>query len=73
MTRQQVFKAATNHKYLLLRLYSGEKLGINCKVLSCKLNQQRINQEPDKETPFTGFIPCNFDQYISYKIPYLWD
>ena len=65
ITFKQLKEACKEHEYILLMLPSNHLMGVNCKVVSIIENQHEI--DVDKASDFVGFIPCNFDQYISYK------
>lgn len=69
MTVKQLYSACQKHKYLLLRMYNGKQMAINCKV--AKLAKKQNNYPEDDETDFASFIPCDFITYIHYKTPFI--
>ncbi len=67
MNRNQIRKACEKNKYLLLRLYSGYQMGINCKVIDFQIKKNHGNQETD----YISYRPCGFMEYISNKHPFI--
>lgn len=72
MTNQQVIKVCNKHKYILFRTRKNggyELNAYNSKIVDLAIRKVGgINL--NDESKFCGFIPCNFDTYISYKIPF---
>jgi len=70
MTVAQLGKACENHKYLLLRFASGYLMGINCRIKPICI--RRNGKHPDNmETDYIGFIPCDLNEYITHKHPFM--
>lgn len=67
MTAEQLLKACEQHKYLLLRTYTGRIQAINTKVAAYA---KRRFYEPERELEWMSFLPCDFQTYISHKIPF---
>jgi hypothetical protein len=68
MTVRQLYDACQNHRYLLLRLPSGYKMGVNGRV--AKLAQRLSPKEWEKETDFVSYKFCGILEYIEHKHPF---
>ena len=67
ITPDQLRKICSEHKYIILRHYSGCKIAINCRVAffkSCKWKKVRNGNI------WVSWKPCDLHEYISYKIKY---
>jgi hypothetical protein len=62
-------KACEENKYILVRFRSGKLMGINTKIADIAFN--RKDYKLNSKTGFTGFIPCDFQTYITYKTPFI--
>lgn len=71
LTRSQVANICKAHKYILLRARAGWVMGVNCKVVDIGKNKTRINEDPNKQSVFISFKPCEFDEYIYHKQPFI--
>jgi len=69
LTVGQLDEALKQNKYLLCRFPTGQKVGINCGVARIARRKRRYKE--NQPTQFVGFVPCNFQEYITYKIPFL--
>ena len=69
MTARQVQKACKKHPYLLFRNQDLSLVGLNGSI--AKIAQKKGIIKPRILTSFIGFIPCSFQQYIFYKIPFI--
>jgi len=65
LTVSQLKKACSKHKFILARFRSGNLMGINTKVADIALKRKEYND--NNLTDYIGFIPCNFQTYISHK------
>ena len=65
LTVGQLKNACKNHPYILARFRSGKLMGINTKVANIAL--KRKEYDVNNFTNYIGFIPCDFQTYISYK------
>jgi hypothetical protein len=68
LTFNQLYEACKIHSFLLLRFKSGHLMGINTKVADIARKKKRYPH--NKKTEFIGFIPCDFQTYISKKNPF---
>lgn len=72
MTCAQLKKACSENKYLLLYSRAGFYYGVNCKIAFIK--KTRIKKhELKRETMFLGYRPANINEYISQKIPFMFN
>lgn len=69
MKAKVIHAACKKHKYILIRFESGHLMGINCKVAS--ILEERGEYHPEKETIYIGFIPCDINEYITNKHPFM--
>jgi hypothetical protein len=67
MTVGDIQKACKKHKYILLRLLGGRLVCVNSKVMKMGLNTGRSKSQT---TDYIGLIPCSFNEYINYKVPF---
>lgn len=65
LTVGQLKNACKNYPYILARFRSGNLMGINTKVANIALKRKEYND--NNFTDYIGFIPCDFQTYISYK------
>ena len=68
LTVEQLKNACKNHPYILVRFRSGNLMGINTKVATLAL--KRKGYKDNIFTNYIGFIPCDFQTYISYKLSF---
>jgi hypothetical protein len=67
LTILQLKKAMKQYDFILLRYRDNSLCGVNCKMLKFLI------KKPHSDNSFTNyisFIPCNFNQYITNKIPF---
>lgn len=70
LSKEEILEACKKYKYIVLtKVYCG-KVAINCKVAFLNYTQKRYNENTDGKTQYNGFYPCDFNEYISRKIPY---
>jgi hypothetical protein len=69
LTVKELINACEKHKYLIFRTRSGAKYGFNSKVAEIFI--KKAKKENNYETNFISFTPCNLQNYITYKLPYL--
>jgi hypothetical protein len=65
LTVQQVDNACSKHKYLLLRFWAGNIMGINGKIARLALKRKKVKGYD--VTRFVSFKPCGIQEYIKYK------
>ena len=65
LTVEQLKKACSEHKFILAIFSSGKLMGINTKVADIVLRKRVVN--PNAFTSYIGFVPCDFQTYISNK------
>lgn len=65
LTVGQLKNACKNHRYILVRFRSGNLMGINTKVANIAIKRKEYGD--NDFTNYIGFIPCDFQTYISYK------
>jgi hypothetical protein len=65
LTVAQLKKACENHSYILARFSSGNLMGINTKVANIALKRKYYDESLC--TNYIGYIPCDFQTYISHK------
>lgn len=68
MKSLQIEAAAKKFKYIILRVNDYDSIGFNCAALEMA---KRRGFNPNEETAFTSFRPCNFMEYISNKTPFI--
>lgn len=68
MTVGQIRRAAKVHKYLLIRRYNGQQFAVNSKIIDIGEN---VSRPDNRETVFMSFKACNFQEYISKKLPFI--
>lgn len=69
LTQLQIKKASEQYPYLILRLSNNDTMAINSKVIP--LNKKKYGYKPNEKTNFIGYFPCNFQEYISNKVPFI--
>jgi len=69
LTVWQLKKACEKYPYLLLRFAGGSVMGLNTKV--AKLSDKKFKPRDKQLTMFIGFVPCDLNEYISNKKPFL--
>ena len=69
MTASQLLKACKNNSYILVRYTDGSLAAINTKVAN--LSSTKRKYEATTITQFVAYSPCDFNTYISYKIPFI--
>lgn len=71
LTIAQLKKALSNNKYLIIRERSGKRYAVNCAILKTKqMNRVKI-LHPNKATRVLSYMPCDFQEYITLKIPFI--
>ncbi len=69
LTVSKLRKACKNYNYILVRNRLGDLTGINTKV--AKIIDKRKKYHGNKKTRYIGFLPCDFQTYISFKSGFL--
>ena len=69
LTVSNLRKACDNYSYILVRNLNGDLLGINTKV--SKIASKRKKYHGNQKTRFIGFLPCDFQTYISFKVGFV--
>ena len=69
LTAHQLTEAAKKHDYIVVRHWSGVKVGVNCRFVLTKSMQYKARNNP--ETRFMSYYPCSFMEYISLKEPFI--
>ena len=69
MTIAQVVKASKKHKYIGLRAYNGQIIGVNSRVMNQALS--RTKRHVNSKSIFQGYIPLNINEYINIKVPFI--
>ena len=69
LTVSNLRKACDNYSYILVRNINGDLLGINTKV--SKIASKRKKYHGNQKTRFIGFLPCDFQTYISFKVGFV--
>jgi hypothetical protein len=69
MKQKSIIAACKIHSYILLRDKDGNLFGLNCKVGI--LGAKFPGFMPESESWIKSFIPCSFQEYINYKIPFI--
>ena len=69
LTVSKLRKACENYNYILVRNRLGDLTGINTKV--AKIADKRKKYHGNQKTRFIGFLPCDFQTYISFKSGFL--
>ena len=62
-------KACEQNNFLIVRYCDGYTMAINCKVH--KIAIRRKPREDNQLTSIIGYTPCNFNEYISRKTPFI--
>lgn len=69
MSAGEIKSMCHKNKFVLLRHYTGSVIGLNCKAVDIAHRRSPID---DKDlTVWVSFSPCDFNEYISYKTPFL--
>lgn len=63
LTVSQLKKICRENKYIALRYYTGEEVGMNCGTASLK----KIKNMADKETEFVSYRGIDINEYIGIK------
>lgn len=67
MTIQQLIDMCYRHDYVIVRQWDGFEYAVNCKIVTVKSARNKtINV--NGVSNISSYRPCNFDQYISYKV-----
>jgi len=66
LTANQLKKACEENKFILVRMKSGRIWGMNCKL---GLMVPFLKLHGNYETPWIGFKPCSYNEYLTYKAP----
>lgn len=61
-------KASEQHKYMVLRHWSGAKVAVNTGVINIKGNKSK---QAEQITAFCSYYPCGINEYISLKGPFI--
>jgi len=69
LTFYQLKKACDENDFILVRDYKNDLLGFNTKI--AKIILKHKSYKNSHKTRFISFIPCDFQTYINYKIPFL--
>jgi hypothetical protein len=67
LTNGQLISILQQNKYLLVRLYDNELIGINCKV--ALITARKIKPSLQKHSIVQSYLKCGLSEYLSYKIP----
>jgi len=70
MTVKEVKEAMWNNRYVMFRTYKGNIVAVNCRIVAfnrCSINKLQGNSK----TNIASFRPCSFNEYITYKRPFL--
>lgn len=68
LTVGQLEKACSENSFIILRTASNGQYGFNCKIRSLSKIKKGA---PYLETNYIGFKPCSFNEYISFKVPFI--
>ena len=69
LTVKQLKVACKKHPYILARFYCGHQMAINSKIYSIA---EKIKKYNDNDlTDIVSFIPCDMNEYISQKSPFM--
>jgi len=70
MTTKAFIKSASQHPYILARCKRDEQLvGLSTAIMKKVIGKQLFNFFSNKESPYSSFIPCTFNEFISHKFP----
>jgi len=69
LTFYQLKKACDENKFILLRSVDGKLSGVNTKIAEIILKHKKYKNS--HKSKYIGFIPCNFQEYINYKISFI--
>lgn len=69
LTVGQMKNILSNNNYILVVHRNSIQVGINCKVSKIALKKREYKDY--ENTSIIGYQPCNFQEYISYKIPFI--
>jgi hypothetical protein len=69
LTVRQVKAACEKHQYLLLRHASGSQVAINSRI--SKVIEKKGYVKDHIKTIFVGYLPCDFQTYITKKVPFI--
>ena len=70
MKVRSVLAVMQSNKFVLIRFYSGDKpLGINCGIINIQHIKENLYQ--NKAAHIGSMTPCNINEYITNKVPFL--
>lgn len=69
MTSKRVAKAMHGRKYAILRFENGFEVAVNCGIATLSRSRKAIKGE--KLLQVVSVRPCNFQEYISKKAPFI--
>jgi len=67
----QLSKACIENRYFILRTPSGATMAINTGVFNLALRKAQERYKTKLRTKFISFRPCSFQNYITYKKPFI--
>lgn len=67
LTNGQLIELLQQNKYLLVRLYDNELIGINCKVALITARKNKPSLQ--KHSIVQSYRKCDLSEYLTYKIP----
>lgn len=70
LTVAELQNACKNNRYILVRQYNGELVGMNC-GLADFIFKVKPHLTDTSKTAAISYIPCDFMTYITYKTPFL--
>jgi len=68
MKINQIYKACTKNKYIILRDNNNSLVGINCAIH--KMKRFKGIEVNNGKSNFQSYYPCSFQEYIRLKIPF---
>jgi len=69
LTCSRLYEICQEHDYVLLRLAKNNALmGVNCRI--ARMPRFETFASDKHHTEFISYIPCTFQEYISYKHPF---
>lgn len=69
MTVKQLTDACNKYDYILCRYADGDVVGMNTKIATIAKRKKRYAW--NAKTAFVGYIPCDFQTYITFKQPFI--
>jgi hypothetical protein len=70
MKVKDIKNACDKYPFIILRESDVDSFAINTKLQELKSAKEQYEKNKNIESRFISFTPCNFQEYISYKIPY---